>query len=321
MKKLMIALIAICMSASVFAVKKEKPKPEELLLMIQTLQAQVVELQTQIEAIGPHYTDADAIAAVGPHSPDFSLLLDGSYRDDSSGYDTLVFSGMNVQLVNGTGSTDGTSADAEGTGNLIIGYNELRVETGANPPCPSSDPRCNYRLGSHNLIIGNRNNYTANSYGGMVVGRYNEIDGAYASVSGGAVNEASGDHSSVSGGLGNTASNDYSSVSGGSANTASNDYSSVSGGYLNTASGFIASVSGGYENTASYNYSSVSGGSYNTASGFMSSVSGGRRNEAFGWFTSVSGGYGRSATGDCAWAAASLYEDEQANATPCGYHP
>ena len=49
MKKLMIALLAICMSASVFAVKKDKPKPEELLLMIEALQAQVTELQAQVD--------------------------------------------------------------------------------------------------------------------------------------------------------------------------------------------------------------------------------------------------------------------------------
>jgi len=37
--------------------------------------------------------------------------------------DTIVFRGLNVQIVNGADSTDG---DANGLGNLIVGYNEQR---------------------------------------------------------------------------------------------------------------------------------------------------------------------------------------------------
>lgn len=250
MKKLIIVLLAVCLSTGAFAEGKKKPRPKDLLLMIQTLQAQVVELQTQIDAIGPH-------------SPDFSILLDGLYRDDSSGYDTLVFSGMNVQLVNGTGSTDGTSPDAEGTGNLVIGYNHLR------------DWGDNIRTGSHNLIIGDGNNYTTNSYGGMVVGYRNEIDGGYASVSGGAGNEASGLYSSISGGVGNEASGRGSSVSGGAGNEASGSYASVNGGRDNLSSGWASSVSGGFDNRTTWSYASVSGGENNLSSGWASTVSGG----------------------------------------------
>ena len=255
------------MSASVFAVKK--PKPEELLLMIEALQAQVTELQAQVDGNSVGITT-------------FEDLLDGMYRDDSSGYDTLVFTGMNLQLVNGTGSTDGTSLDAEGTGNLIIGYNHSR------------DWAENIRTGSHNLVIGDLNNYTANSFGGMVVGLYNEIDGRYASVSGGKFNTASGEGSSVSGGYDNEASGHASSVSGGLYNDASYGYSSVSGGRDNTASGYISSISGGWRNTAS---------------GLNSFVSGGQDNTASGWNSSVSGGYQRTARGRSDWRAGSLFED------------
>ena len=207
----------------------------------------------------------------------------------------IYIDGANLNIRDGSGTTDGP---VNGTGNLIIGYNEMRGHG------------FDYRTGSHNLIIGSRNNY--GSYGGLVTGFNNKISGAYASVSGGWDNTASGDYSSVSGGLSNialgsqssvsggwdnTASGNYSSVSGGSGNTASGDYSSASGGWGNTASGRESSVSGGSINTASGGDSSVSGGSGNTASGGVSSVSGGTYNIASGPLSSVSGGGLSNASG------------------------
>ena len=299
----------------------------------------VTTLQTQFgthtgNAIAHHapYSDAEAIAAVGPHfsgdhanlinvnvdqhhvpaDSGLDSLLAGVSRetDPNTGQDTLVFSGMNIQIVNGSGWTDIT----DGTGNLIIGYNELRT---AN----------NLRGGSHILVIGDRNNYTTNSYGGMVVGsdsevssmfasvsggQYNRAAYDYASVSGGKHNKASGLNSSVSGGTGNEASGVYSSVSGGSDNLASHTWTSISGGEANLASGNHASVSGGHENIANFSWTSVSGGQLNIASQsgasvsggignnasyYNSSVSGGRWNEASGSHSSVSGGENNLASG------------------------
>ena len=102
---------------------------------------------------------------------------------------------MNVQIVNGTESTDGT---LNGVGNLIIGYNESRGVI----QCPDG-LWCGRLTGSHNLIVGSYNNYTSN--GGIVVGLFNEISGAFSSVSGGTTNTASGHYSSVSGGNNRTA--------------------------------------------------------------------------------------------------------------------
>ena len=113
--------------------------------------------------------------------------------------------------------------DMTGTGNLIIGNNQLRGDS----ECPDG-VLCDRRDGSHMLVIGDRNNYT--SIGGMVVGNINETISFYSSVIGGSFNEASGLKASVSGGH---------------VNTASGSASSVSGGYFNTASGHRASVSGG----------------------------------------------------------------------------
>jgi hypothetical protein len=155
----------------------------------------------------------------------------------------VTFSGVNVHIVSGSGSTSGPT---NGLGNLIIGYNETRND--------GTDDRS----GSHNLIVGTGNNYSL--YGGLVAGAGNTVSGGYASVCGG---------------TGNVAGAGFASVSGGSHNTASSFASSVSGGSNNSASDYYASVSGGSNNSASGSYASVSGGSNNSASGISASVSGG----------------------------------------------
>ena len=176
----------------------------------------------------------------------------------------IQFSGVNVQIINGEGSTAGT---INGLGNLIVGYNEEHPD--------SSD-----KTGSHNIIVGSNHNYS--SYGGLVAGFQNTIEGRYSFVSGFA-NNASGAGSSVSGGL---------------LNTASGYYSSVSGGYKNEASGSNSSVTGGRNNNASAIYSSVNGGGNNAASGSCSSVSAGHNNEASVQFSSVIGGQNNTASAD-----------------------
>jgi hypothetical protein len=210
----------------------------------------------------------------------------------SGGPNEVVITGANLRIVNGLGDT----ATANGVGNLIVGYNELR---GAGAP--------NDRSGSHNVIVGRFNNFS--SFGGLVVGEINEISGQFASVSGGGGNIASGFRASVSGGLSNTASNDSASVSGGAQNTASGFIATISGGAFNTASENGATISGGAFNTASGNRASVSGGEFNTASGAWSSVSGGEKNVASGDFSSVSGGTNRNAPGTEDWAAGPLFAD------------
>ena len=91
-----------------------------------------------------------------------SLYLDGT---------ELVAEGCNVNIRNGEGST----ATTNGTGNLIVGYDE-----------DSSDDK----TGSHNLVVGAYHSYS--NYGGFVAGYNNEVSGAYAGVSGGLSNVASG---------------------------------------------------------------------------------------------------------------------------------
>gem|GEM_PF-3917432 len=203
-------------------------------------------------------------------------ILSGVTRSGNN----IYIDGANLNIRDGSGTTDGP---VNGTGNLIIGYNEVRGHG------------FDHKTGSHNLIIGSRNNYR--SYGGLVTGFNNEISGAYASVSGGWDNTAGSDYSSVSGGFYNRAAGESSSVSGGWNNIALGSNSSVSGGNSNTASGNYSTVSGGSSNTANGGDSSVSGGSGNTASGGDSSVSGGWGNIASGRESSVSGGSINTASG------------------------
>lgn len=164
----------------------------------------------------------------------------------------VQFRGVNVQIVNGQGTTKTTN----GTGNLIIGYNEddgnargtCTVSQGMQDTfetgCIGDGGSFTRSLsGSHNLVIGYDHGYS--SFGGIVVGQENLITGAFAVVSGGIENTASGGFSSVSGGESNLAGGTFSSVSGGFGNTASSTHGSVSGGENNIASGGSSSVSGG----------------------------------------------------------------------------
>lgn len=122
-------------------------------------------------------------------------LLEGVTRKNG----TIQFSNVNVQIVNGRGSTQQTN----GKGNLIVGYNESA----------GNDDRS----GSHNIIVGSKNDYK--SYGGVVTGFNNEVAGKYATVIGGNNNTASGDYSSITTGANNNAKGKYSSIHGQSGRT------------------------------------------------------------------------------------------------------
>jgi hypothetical protein len=234
---------------------------------------------------------------------------------EMEGKKTLKISGVNVQIVNG-GSGTGT---ANGTGNLIVGYQERR--TGINK-----------RSGSHNVIIGTGHDY--DHCGGLVVGRENSILADYASVSGGRWNRAEGDFSSVTGGggydtsLGNIAVKEYAAVSGGTANRACGVASSVSGGFVNLVgnpggpdNGRWACISGGSNNTATGEASSITGGHFNQAVGELSSVTGGGGsvaefgNRAIGPYSTVTGGTNNEANGEASTVLAGRTNIAHGNAS------
>lgn len=209
------------------------------------------------------------LAAATARIAALETTLTGVSRDG----ETLLLSGMNIQVVNGAGTTD----TSNGLGNLILGYNTPRAATTAAD-----------RAGSHYLVIGDEHHWTA--FGGIIAGAHHTASGDGASVTGGFNNAVSGTQASVSGGTNNTASASYASVSGGVNGKASGGASSVTGGQGNTASGFSASVASGGLNTASGTGAAIAGGWANTASGSISSVSGGQANAASASYASVAGG-------------------------------
>ena len=159
--------------------------------------------------------ETDPIASAAGYSTGGVEGLENYLSVDES-TNTVLISGANLQVVSGE-DAGWTEAAVNGTGNIIIGYDE------------NSD---NDKSGSHNLVVGK--NHTYSSYGGIVTGKNNSITGAYSSVSGGIGNTASGESSSVSGGVSNTASGYASSISGGGDNNAVSVGSSVSGDSGNT---------------------------------------------------------------------------------------
>ena|ERR1700690_4397743 len=183
---------------------------ENLRYRIAVLDGQVNTLQTQLASV-----QANSVLQL-----DRALTLHTVH----AGRPTVLFTGVNVQIVNGAGSTD----RANGLGNLIVGYDE---------PNPRITPK---RSGSHNIVLGPYHEYT--SYGGLVAGIQNTISGPNASVCGGYANTASGDGSSVGGGEDNHARNLFSHVSGGVGNTADGVASSVLGGYLLNATAFSQTI-------------------------------------------------------------------------------
>lgn len=225
----------------------------------------------------------------------------------------LLVSGADLQIVNGSGQT----SSPNGTGNLIVGYNEIR-----------SGATFSSRKGSHNLVIGSGHAY--DSAGGIVAGKDNTITGAYATVLGGQNNTASGNGSAIVGGRSNLAKGEVSTAFGGEKNKSDGEASCVSGGISNTADGSHAVALGGMNNRAAGISSTVCGGgnesplrgnkalaplstigggvnnitgSYikdkepNPLIGVSSSIFGGQSNQATGPVSNVFGGDRNKATG------------------------
>jgi hypothetical protein len=191
---------------------------------------------------------------------------------EASGVDakpTIQFTGINLQVINGTG----VESTVNGTGNLILGYDE---KPGA-------------QTGSHNLLLGGLGN-SYSSYGGLVGGFANTISGPYDSVLGGAANTASATASMITGGYSNKTTTNYATVSGGCSNLAGSGTPTINSGCTAAHPGYFASVLGGVGNQASAQNSSVSGGKENKATGEGSSVSGGGGGEASAPLASVTGG-------------------------------
>ena len=157
-----------------------------------------------------------------------------------SGTETY-FTGTNVHIRNGLGSTNGNPDDprtldpddtaVNGLGNLIVGYNGFLEFT---PP----------RTGSHTLVLGDFNSYT--SYGGIAAGWDNTASAAYASTLGGRSNRSAGPFCAIVGGAFNSTLDGHTaSILGGNANRARDIDSTVCGGNANQATARFSVVGGG----------------------------------------------------------------------------
>ncbi len=141
---------------------------------------------------------------------------------------TIVFTGVNVQIRNGTGSTGGAN---DGTGNLIVGWNE-------------ADDNDN-RFGSHNVIIGSHHAWEGQS--SLAVGFDHALLGDGVATIGGEANTAVGEGSVVLAGQDNRAIGAASVAIGGAENTLSEELSVTVGGVSNLADAPFAIVVGGSE--------------------------------------------------------------------------
>jgi hypothetical protein len=188
-------------------------------------------------------------------------------------YTTLRVTGANLQVVNGTDSTNTTN----GLGNLIVGYNG------------SCD-------GSHNVVIGEGHTYT--SYSGLVSGNGNVVEGANDVVFGSS-NSCVTDERSILCGNGNSINSPYS------------PHCVILGGEGNTVIGPAAIIIGGEGQDCNNSFGVVVGGQYNTNNGDHAVLVGGRGNTIgvnASWSV-LDAGYIRSITGVDDWRAGSLFED------------
>lgn len=246
----------------------------------------------------------DEVNALRAELDEIKAVMKVEDDEHVAGSKKVVFTGVNVQIVNG--NTSKKTDDSNGLGNLIIGYNKAstkkvcskggkdsHVEATCTVAPINGTFAANQRTGSHSVIIGDSHNYT--SYGSLIAGKNNTVNAEWSTVSGGENNEASGRVSAVTGGGGggypNRAQEYVSVISGGAANLAQGSWSSISGGYQNkTTCNSSCSVTGGRNNETSANYSAVTGGQNNQAKGTYASVGGGRYNQAIGSHSSISGG-------------------------------
>ncbi len=281
---------------------EETPTLEEMFVMIQQLQSQMsdlAQLQTEMEETP---TIDELVAMIENLQGQVDPL--NQLRADLAGVkrvgDTIQFEGVNLQVINGLGATngdqdDGNGPQVNGLGNLIVGYDE-GAQQGKD------------KTGSHNIVVGPWQSYS--SYGGLVAGSNNKISAPYSTITGGSGNFATGRNSNVAGGTENIASGPDSSVSGGSGNNAVGQESSVFGGNSNSTEGPGSTISGGIINRAVGNSSTISGGWGNIANGYVSHISGGYNNTIAdtGEAATVGGGANRTASGYQEWVAGSLSE-------------
>lgn len=249
------------------------------------------------EALARGAADLAHDAAIADLGGNTVLALDGilSLADAN----TALLTGVNLQVVNGTGAT----ASANGLGNVIVGYNIENVagplicslgEYGDQADCEANSGTwaAVHKTGSHNVIVGDLHNYSR--YGGLATGARNAITGTRAAALG-TGNTARGPDATILGGTSNVASGFFSSVLGGERNTASGYGAVVTAGRINQARGRHAAVGAGEGNSAVGELAAVFAGKGNRSFGVAATVAGGQSNDALATSSHVAGGVNNTA--------------------------
>ena len=128
---------------------------------VAALQGQVTGLQTQVTALknAINSTDAQNAFALGQF-----VTVDTTDTINGLAAPHIIFTGANLHVRDGSGSTNDGGGTPTGLGNLVIGYDEA----------PSATP-AGYRSGAHDLVVGP--GHTFNSFGGFVAGDTNAVEG------------------------------------------------------------------------------------------------------------------------------------------------
>ncbi|ESP93792.1 MULTISPECIES: hypothetical protein [Pseudoalteromonas] len=246
-----------------------------------------------------------SITASAHHlTPDQQAKLSSILGCLSQSNDTVHIHGCNLQITNGLGETSSNN----GTGNLIIGYNN----GSSAPSAPTASTS-----GSHNLVIGHGHTYTRS--GSFIAGTNNTVHSPASFVTGssGLAEGRNASRSTIAGGLGNKNFAFQSGILGGNSNTISdqfshamvilggqhNDldgqYSTIAGGVRNkVVKALQANILGGEDNTATVQQTVIAGGRFNTAAREAATILGGQNNTAKGFRSTIAGGAERQTTTD-----------------------
>jgi hypothetical protein len=241
---------------------------------IDDLSRRIDELEAAVQAIESTGTSAAVLARLDA----LEATLDPFSLETVDGRRTVRISAANLQLVDGTGDTDGTP---NGLGNLMIGYAESHAGL--------------ERGGSHNVVLGRDNEWS--SFGGLVTGRYNRVAGEDTAVIGGRYSDTTGAGAVSIGGLGADVSGEGAVGVGGTENSLSGVHAVAVAGLRNEANGPHSLAAGGWKVEASGDRATVIGGFHNDASGTGAVVAGGDSNTATAAATVAIGGADSSAAG------------------------
>ncbi len=210
------------------------------------------------------------------------------------GYLTLRVTGLDVQLVNGLGATNGNPSDpfattgtTNGLGNLLIGYGEASggshaVQLGSS------------WAGSFGTLAAGQGNYVQSPYAAAVGGHESIVNRPGSVIAGGSEGETLGENAVLTGGHQNWAGGESAVVLGGRGGLAYADRCVLGGGWRNTIhpGGLDAYIAGGQDGQISGRGAAVAGGYLSNATATVGFVGGGHGNAAGGaGGTTVIGGY------------------------------